>query len=77
MKIERQEFTFWKRYGAWTATRNALVYVPDQVLERPSSFAGKVFPVLRRDGSRARARLRLGCNTAASMLARDPVVALT
>ncbi|HMN55602.1 MAG TPA: hypothetical protein PKE15_00010 [Ottowia sp.] len=43
---------------AHTISRNAFVTIPDQVAESQKEYDGKSFPVLRRDGSKARATLR-------------------
>lgn len=70
------QFTFQRRYGALTARKRELVYVPDQVIENQTQFNGSRFPVLRRDGRRAQGVLqghRYGLGTQA---VGDPVVAL-
>ena len=48
--------TFDDGYQAHTMT-GGVVTVPDQVAADQKRFDGDVFPVIRRDGSRARARL--------------------
>lgn len=76
MTAKKKQFTFRKKLGAWTATRSSLVYVPDQVLRRPKAFMGRVFPVIRKDGSRGRAVLRIEQSGDDRRAGGGPVVAM-
>lgn len=51
-------YTFARMYAAHTMRRDDYVYIPDQVAEAQKEFDGSSFPVLRRDGRKARATLR-------------------
>jgi len=69
-------FTFERRYGALTARKREVIYVPDQVIEDQPRFNGCRFPVVRTDGRRAQGVLqghRYGLGT---QVVGDPVVAL-
>lgn len=54
----RTTYTFNRRFAAHTMHRDGYVYIPDQVAEAQPDFDGRSFPVLRRDGTKARATLR-------------------
>jgi hypothetical protein len=69
------KYTFSRRCGAFTATGRALVYVPDQVVADQQRFRNQSFTVMRRDGSKTRARLRSGGHVEARA-GGAPVVAL-
>ena len=69
-------YTFSQRIQAHTVRRDSFVVIPDQVAAAQKEYDGKSFPVLRRDGSKARATLRgdeYGLWTPGT---GDPVVAL-
>lgn len=50
-------YTFNSRARAHTISRAHTVTIPDQVYADQKGYDGKSFPVLRADGSRARAQL--------------------
>ena len=52
-----RKYTFKTRYQAHTMSRNDFVTIPDQVADEQKEYDGKTFPVLRRDGTMARAML--------------------
>lgn len=51
------KYTFLRGYQAHTMSRTGFVVIPDQVADDQKNYDGKTFPVVRRDGTRARARL--------------------
>ena len=51
------KYTFETRYQAHTMSRTDFVTIPDQVAREQKDYDGKTFPVLRRDGTKARAML--------------------
>lgn len=68
-------YTFTRQVAAHTAS-GGIVTIPDQVAEAQREYDGKTFPVIRRDGSKARATLRgdlYGLHTSGT---GDPTVAL-
>lgn len=69
-------YTFTRQVAAHTATGNTYVFIPDQVAENQRGFDGKSFPVLRRDGSKARATLRGDLYGLGTSGTGDPVVAI-
>ena len=69
-------YTFTRRYAAHTMRRDDYVFIPDQVIDAQGEYDGLTFPVLRRDGSTARATLRgeeYGLHTTGT---GDPVVSM-
>ena len=68
------KYTFYRNYQAHNMSRTDLVVIPDQVAAEQKDFDGMTFPVLRRDGTKARAMLmgdEYGLNTGGT---GDPVV---
>lgn len=68
------KYTFDLRYQAHTMSRDDFVVIPDQVARAQEEFDGKTFPVLRRNGAKARAMLmgdEYGLGTSGT---GDPVV---
>ena len=53
-------YTYTSKFSAWTMSRRETVTIPDQVAaaQRDYDDSEKSFPVLRRDGTKARATLR-------------------
>ena len=51
-------YTFSRRFTAHTVGHTETVTTPDEIAEDQKHYDGKSFPVLRRDGSKARATLR-------------------
>ena len=68
-------YTFDLKYAAHTV-KGPSVTIPDQVARDQREFDGKSFPVLRRDGSKARATLRGELYGLWTSGTGDPVVAL-
>jgi hypothetical protein len=52
-----RKYTFVGMAAAHTKRRDDYVYVPDQVADNQKDYDGKTFPILRRDKSKARAKL--------------------
>jgi len=68
-------YTFDLKYAAHTV-KGGIVTIPDQVARAQRDYDGESFPVLRRDGSKARATLRGDLYGLGTSGTGDPVVAL-
>lgn len=51
------KYTFNNRFAARAMSGNAIVTIPDQVADDQRKYDGKTFPVIRQDGTKARAML--------------------